>query len=429
MFKILIFPAGTEIAFEIYHALKYSKFVTLYGATSVDSHAEMLFSHYIKNIPFITDDDFILQFNKVLEENEIDYIYPAYDDVQLFLSQNENRLSAKLLSSPLETIEICRSKRNTYNFLKGESFIPKVYYDFRKIDKYPVFVKPDIGQGSQGAVKITSLTPASQQLMEDQNNVICEHLPGDEYTVDCFTDCSGKLILVAPRTRERIRSGISVRSRTLDTNKQIYDIAKTLNGKLKFIGAWFFQLKEDPTGNLKLLEASARISGTMGLTRNKGINFPLLTIWTFAGQSVKLISNNNKVLVERAFISRYHHFDLDYDDVYVDLDDTLIVRNRVNLNLIRFLYQAVNENKKLHLLTRHEYDVIETLKNHRIAPELFDTIKVMGRSESKSSFIDSKKAIFIDDSFAERLEVKEKLQIPVFDVDMIESLLDYREDI
>ena len=30
--KVLIFPAGTEIAFEIQNSLKYSKFIELYGA-------------------------------------------------------------------------------------------------------------------------------------------------------------------------------------------------------------------------------------------------------------------------------------------------------------------------------------------------------------------------------------------------------------
>lgn len=29
--RVLIFPAGTEIAFEIVNALKYSKFVEIYG--------------------------------------------------------------------------------------------------------------------------------------------------------------------------------------------------------------------------------------------------------------------------------------------------------------------------------------------------------------------------------------------------------------
>ena len=42
--KVLIFPAGTEIAFEIQNALKYSKFVELYGINSTSCHAEFVFA-------------------------------------------------------------------------------------------------------------------------------------------------------------------------------------------------------------------------------------------------------------------------------------------------------------------------------------------------------------------------------------------------
>jgi hypothetical protein len=37
-----------------------------------------------------------------------------------------------------------------------------------------------------------------------------------------------------------------------------------------------------------------------------------------------------------------------------------------------------------------------------------------------------KNAIFIDDSFAERKKVHDVLGIPVYDVDMVESLIDWR---
>ena len=53
--KVLVFPAGTEIAFEIHNALKYSKIVELYGVSSVSCHAEFLFKNYIEGVPFPGD--------------------------------------------------------------------------------------------------------------------------------------------------------------------------------------------------------------------------------------------------------------------------------------------------------------------------------------------------------------------------------------
>ena len=52
--KVLVFPAGTEIAFEILNALKYSKFVELYGGISTDDHSEFVYKNLIKGFPYIT---------------------------------------------------------------------------------------------------------------------------------------------------------------------------------------------------------------------------------------------------------------------------------------------------------------------------------------------------------------------------------------
>ena len=38
-------------------------------------------------------------------------------------------------------------------------------------------------------------------------------------------------------------------------------------------GSWFFQMKRDSEGHLKLLEIAPRIGGTSSLYRIKGVNF------------------------------------------------------------------------------------------------------------------------------------------------------------
>jgi hypothetical protein len=53
---------------------------------------------------------------------------------------------------------------------------------------------------------------------------------------------------------------------------------------------------------------------------------------------------------------------------------------------------------------------------------VFDEIIQIDSKEKKSNYIMNKEAIFIDDSFAERKEVFEKLQINVFSIDQIQAL-------
>ncbi len=425
MKKVLVFPAGTEIAFEILNALKYSKFIEIYGGTSTEDHSEFVYKNLIKGLPFVTEPYFIDCLNEIIDNEQIDCIYPAHDNVCMFLSEHIHQIHAQVIISDYNTVKICRSKAETYKFFKDYKFIPKTYKTVDEIKSYPVFVKPKVGQGAIGAKKIQS----EQDLREAQkiNNslIICEYLPGTEYTVDCFTDRHGNLRVAKLRDRERIRTGISVRSRLLEADSEINNIAKIINQRLDFRGAWFFQLKENAEGDYRLMEISPRIPGTVGLSRNLGINFALLTLFDFWEYDVKILDNGYNIMVDRAFYSAYK-ISYQYDHIYLDFDDTLIMKGKVNTDLIKFLYQAQNQKKQIHLLSKHSGNIHEDLQKYGISEFLFSEILIIPATEEKKNYIKESKAIFIDDSFAERFEVNNKHRIPVFDVDMIESLIDWR---
>ena len=423
--KVLLFPAGTEIAFEILNALKYSKFVELYGGTSADDHSEFVYKNLIKGFPYINDDGFLGYLNKVIEEYQIDCIYPAHDSASVFFSMHADEIKAQVIIADADTTNICRSKKDTYEYLKDYDFVPKTYVDEKQVDVYPVFVKPTVGQGSVGAKKIENKEELVKELSKDEELVICEYLPGMEYTVDCFTDKNGKLLVAKVRDRQRIRAGISVRSREYEADENVLAIAKVLNEKFSFKGAWFFQLKKNVKGEYRLLEISPRIPGTMGLSRNLGINFPMLTLFTFWGYDVGIIDNNYGIILDRAFYSAYK-IDYDYKHVYLDFDDTIVVDNKVNADMMRFIYQSINKGKKIHLLSKHQKDIRESLQQYCIAENLFDDIIVIEKEDEKYKYVTEKNAIFVDDSFAERKKIHDNVGIPVFDVDMIESLIDWK---
>lgn len=428
--KILVFPAGTEIAHEIWHALRYSKFVELYGATSVDDSAEYEYRHLVRGLPFVHEVGFVARLNEVVDALGIDAIYPAHDEALSFLSLHRNELHAQLIAAEDEICQICRSKSQTYHYLEAEDFIPCVY-DPEAIESFPVFVKPDKGQGSEGACLVADKDDLHRVLASRRTMVCMEYLPGKEYTVDCLTDGNGKLLHVKARIRERMRNGITVRGRTVSEHgEEIARIAKRLNTRLRFLGAWFFQLREAHDGTLKLLEISPRIPGTMGLSRNCGINYPMLTLFIFWGFPVSVIDNAYPVSVERSLQSMYR-IAFDFQHVYVDYDDTMTLQRpdgqwMVNSLVIGYLYQARSEGKCIHLLSHHRGDLREDMRKMAISPELFDEIRILREDEEKKDFILFKNAIFIDDSFAERKAVADACKIPVFDVDMVESLLDWR---
>lgn len=423
--RIAIFPAGTEIGLEINRALKYSTYLEVYGFTSLKDHSEYVYSNYSEGLPLYSEDSFINTLNDYIEKYKIDFIFPAHDDVQLFLTENIDKIKAVIITTELNTVKVCRSKIATYKYFFDNYFVPRIYRNKQSVDSFPVFVKPDIGQGARGAKVINNMFELENAIYENPQIVICEYLPGEEYTIDCFTDFNGDLRACKLRNRKRIKTGISVKSEILPMDKEVFEIANTINEKLKFNGAWFFQLKRDKNDKYKLLEIAPRVSGTMGLSRNTGINYSLLTIFNVMKRPVSIIQNKYKIVVDRAFISRYK-IDIEYDTVYLDLDDTLIVNNKVNNLLMMYIYQIINQHKKIVLISKHNENIKCTLKKFNISSDLFSEIIHINKDDEKSKYIIEKKSIFIDDSFSERCAVSQNIGIPVFDCSEIESLIDWR---
>lgn len=157
----------------------------------------------------------------------------------------------------------------------------------------------------------------------------------------------------------------------------------------------------------------------MEFQRGYGVNLALMSLYNALLIDISILKNNYKLEFDRALAGAFK-IDIDYDTVYIDFDDTIILDKKVNINAIAFLYKCLNQNKKIILLTRHRQNILETLEEYKIG-NIFDDIINVGEKD-KSYYIKEEKAIFIDDSFRERKDVYEKRQIPVFDIDMLNFL-------
>ncbi len=419
--RVLVFPGGTEIGIEINRSLRFVWNIEIFSAGSaVSNHAPYVFKNHF-NIPSIHEKDWIGRLKEVVCKNEIDFIYPAYDDVLLALMEHEDQLQARVVASPLETCKVTRFKSSTYRLLADIVPTPSIYRSADRVTEFPIFTKPNRGQGSEGTIKVDNESELKYVTTKFPDHLLTEYLPGDEYTVDCFTDRELGLLYVGGRRRIRTKNGISYASEHA-SDDLFLEYAKAISSRLEFHGAWFYQLKRDRNGSLKLLEVAPRIAGTMALHRVTGINFPLLSIYEQDRIPITINPNRFTVRIDRCLSNHYQH-DLQYRSVYVDLDDTLVVKENVNTLLVRFLFQAINSGKQITLLTRAQDNFHERLKKLRIF-ELFDDIVQVKPGQEKAEFIGNPDSIFIDDSFRERMSVAEKTGIPTFDCSMVEMLID-----
>ena len=463
IYRTLVFPCGSGIGLEIADALKNLKEIELIGATSkskTPTHCPYVYPMVYDDLPMLRQDEMLRdRIIEIVNEQDVDVIFPGLDDATIFLARHRKKIesatNARIMLPSTFAVNVARSKKKTYDLFRDvpEVAVPKVYERWRAQVAslpYSVFLKPEKGQGSQGARRVDNPTELRVYANSIVSPMVMEYLPGDEYTVDCFADRERGLLFARARRRVRIRGGISVAtvpllynqsSEPIDDEKWVRTMATSIQKELKMHGAFFFQVKKNTRGKPVLMEIAPRIAGAMAMFRSFGVNLPLLTIYEAFRLPIEiLLSPKYDVkIMDKAYANRYQVKGLEYDTVYVDLDDTLLLRHhKVHTKLIRFLYQCVNAKKQIVLVTRSKDDPEVVLKDLRLF-ELFDRIlHVTDRSILKSDVIlrdlrescdssgqfDSQRGIFIDDSFKERKDVLKNVGIPVFDMGMLDVLID-----
>lgn len=434
--RVMVFPGGTEIGLEIFRSLCYSRHIELFGSTSLESDAGcVLFKNYITGLPYVNDPSFLPEFCNLLKKLKINFIFPAHDSAGLLLAKHQNELPCKVLISPLKTCQICRDKRKTYSFFNKLLPVPHVFIHSDEVSHFPVFLKPRIGEGSKGVFLVKTKKELEGILESKRGLLILEYLPGKEYTIDCFTNYEGELIFTGARERIRVSHGISIDTLVVD-NKRFIPFAETINKHLQLQGAWFFQMKERKNGELALLEIAPRVSGGMGLFRHRGVNLPLLTVYDALHIPVEIMEQSSPREMQRCLFNYFTQGSFPFikksnkrkpyffDHVYMDYDDCLVTDGRLNYLLVLFLLQCKRAHIPVTVLTRHKGVYKVSLQSVGL-DRLIDIFIELSDHEKKSDFINTKNPIFIDDSYRERKEVHDALGIPVFSLDMVESLIDW----
>lgn len=425
--NVLIFGGGSYNASQVYFALKDTVRYHPILASSNDNHSTFISSDAVTDLPYDSDPGFIDALNACIDENQVEFVIPTHDTAALVLMENEAKIHATIVCSPLETTRACRYKSLTYEKLAGLDFVPKTYHRGDRDIQFPVFAKDDAGQGGRNALKINNYEDF-EKIDPRIDYVICEYLPGEEITIDCFTDRHGNIQFIQPRVRSRVLNGISARATPIELTDEIRGIIEGIASRLVFRGYWYVQCRQDKDGKFKLMEISTRFAGTFVLSKNLDVNLPLLAVSDFAGMDVNILPNTCGIVLDKSYIDRYQ-IEYDYQRVYIDFDDTLVFdRKRYNTEAMRFLFQCLNHGKELVLVTKHAYDIRETAKNIRFDLGIFDQIIEVPLEKPKYLYMDNQvPSIFVDNAFAERMAVKEHLHMPTFDVTNIEALIDWRD--
>ncbi len=420
--RVLVLSCGSLTATDMSVSLKDNDEYELWGTSIYKDHGIYTYKNYIPDIPKISDSNFILVLNQKIKEYNISYLVPTHEDMCLFLQENKEKINAITLSSNYETSLICRYKTKTYEKMKKYNFIPKVYKK-EEVKKYPVFVKKDTDQGARNCYKVNN----KQELdlyTKDSDMIICEYLPGDEVTVDCFTNKDRKLIFCNPRATDRMLAGIDVHSRRIKLDEEIEDIAKALNKEIEFRGCWFFQIKKDEKGKFKLLEISTRLAGTFSLSRCLDVNLLLMQLRDMDEKDVEITFNNISIETDKQFSGKYI-LGIDYNVVYIDFESCFFEKEKLDTFLMLYLYQCINKKIEIKLLVDSKENALDYLNMNKIDKRIFNEII----EENKRNIINmlDEKSIFLSNNDNLKNEIRKyNKKFYCFSNSILEALIDWK---
>jgi carbamoyl-phosphate synthase large subunit len=251
----------------------------------------------------------------------IDVLFSTVDVELPGLAERRDDLLAvgtHLAAPSVETLAVCLDK-----YLLAERCAPSVTVPVTRLLnaqgrdhdwEFPVIVKPRSGAGSRG-VRLIADRSALEALGDDESNIIQEHLPGDEFSVDVLAGLDGAVIAAVPRSRERVDSGVSIAGRTV-RRAELSDTAAAVARAIGLSGVANVQLRYSAGGVPALLEVNPRFPGAMPLTIAAGVDMPSLLHDLVTGKDVPSTVD----FVELANV-RF------LEDVFLDPADVLVSEN------------------------------------------------------------------------------------------------------
>lgn len=241
-------------------------------------------------LPPISAPDFEEAIFTVCHKNCIEILIPTIDAELILLAKRQDDyrdIGTKIPISPLAALELCRDKNRLLSHCANSVYSPKSWVlqsdtlSFLKQHPLPLFAKPRVGAGSNGAQIIQDIK-AFDLLPQDGSYLIQEMLNGEEYSVDTYTSQQGVVLAAVPRIRLKIDSGIAVASQTVhNSTLEAYaiDIAKKVG--LMYVAN--IQFKANDQGEFKLLEINPRFPGTLPLTVAAGVDIPKILLEDLQG--------------------------------------------------------------------------------------------------------------------------------------------------
>ena len=270
-------------------------------------------------VPKRDDPDFLERLLDIVAQEQCSVIYPLSTIDQEYFAAHDDffgKRGIRMVVSDFHSVSTANDKLKLYDLCK-QTGIPVADYvplpEVALLDRalhdlgypqQPVIFKLSQGTAARGLALIQEgvslfasihqpsgplqMSPAelSQSLnrMQWAHGILCEYLPGDEYSVDVLS-WHGESLVSVVRQRYASVGGLALHAEVVD-DLEVRELAETVVRELNLSYTSNVQFRRKADGTPCLMEINPRIPGTIGLTIEAGVNMPALALELALGRPV-----------------------------------------------------------------------------------------------------------------------------------------------
>ncbi len=273
-------------------------------------------------IPKADDEKFLQALLEVAIQEGVDVILPQVTRELNKLAENKKVFEEKGIRVVVMEKEVLEILNNKFLLMKEYSALGYNQGKFRLINSKkelrefalevgyphnPFVVKLPVSNGMRGLRIITEEVLTVDRFINEKPSgeratlkeieklydeaslqlVAMEYFPGPEYTIDVYrSPLTGKVVVI-PRKREVIRTGITFEG-VLKENKELIEKSLRLSERVNATFCFGFQFKQRSDGEFGLLESNPRVQGTMIMSVLGGANMIYWAVKEALGEEVDI---------------------------------------------------------------------------------------------------------------------------------------------
>ncbi len=285
MKNILVSGASGIVGYGILRSLKKTdRDLRLIGTSIYDDSAASAFCDIFEKAPNTNESGYIDWLIEIIKKYNVDFIIPGIEIDHYKWTDNASVIKqsgAKILLNTIELIHLCKDKWLFYEYFNqnNSSYVIETSLDTDYdtiVNKFglPFLLKPRIGFGGRGIVRIDSLEAFLKYKDKIGSVLLVQPIIGnenEEYSTSAFCDGQGGVYASMTLRRKLSREGFTEKAEVITAINDIDTAISDLCRIFKPIGPTNFQFRKH-NSMLKLLEINPRISSATSIRTAFGYN-------------------------------------------------------------------------------------------------------------------------------------------------------------